>query len=158
HIPANALLVSALMGLLANPGFESEARRWVRLPGLKSALTGLTAAASTWMIWLGWRAAPAEIDYEQALSRAVSEDYLGALPYHRRASADPAHYPNLMAFAAAFTRWADEDADLPVLSHDRRRKAVEIYRKALTAYPDNAVAHANLAEQLSYLGPEHAAE
>lgn len=156
HIPANALLVAALLGLLANPGFEAEARRWFRVPGLKAALTVLAALGSAWMGWLGWRTAPAEVDYEQGLAREAVGDYLGALPYYRRAAAaDPSHYPNRMAFADAYVEWANEDDDLPVLSLDRRRKAIEQYRAAVALYPRNALAYVNLGEQLSLLGSEY---
>jgi O-antigen ligase/Flp pilus assembly protein TadD len=158
HIPANALLVAALFGLLANPGFESDGRRHLRLPGLKTALTLLAAAGAGWTLWLGWRAAPAEIAYQQGLTRTHVGDYLGALTPHRRAAElDPAHQPNYMAFGTAYVGLAG-DEEIPSLAVSWREKAIEQFRAALALNPRDALAHINLAEQLSQTGRERAAE
>lgn len=158
HLPANALLVSALLGLLANPGFESDAARYFRIPGLKAALCFLAAAGAGWTLWLGWKTAPAEIAFEQGRSRTFVADYLGALPYHRRAAVkDPANYLNRFAFAEAFAGLAGEE-EIPALSHSWRQKAIEQFRAALALYPQDAIIRVNLAEQLSLLGPGHEEE
>ena len=158
HIPANALLVAALFGLLANPGFETDGRRRWRLPGLKSVLTLAAAVGAGWTLWLGWRAAPAELAYQQGVGRAHVGDFLGALTPHRRAAElDPAHFPNRMAFGTAYVGLAGEE-EIPALAASWRLKAVEQFRAAIALDPRDALAHVNLAEQLSLAGPERAAE
>lgn len=158
HIPANALLVAALFGLLANPGFEADGRRHWRLPGLKTALTLLAAVGAGWTLWLGWRAAPAELAYQQGLTRTHVGDYLGALTPHRRAAElDPAHQPNYMAFGTAYVGLAGEE-DIPALAVSWRQKAIEQFRAAVALNPRDAMAHINLAEQLSQTGRDQAAE
>lgn len=158
HIPANALLVAALFGLLANPGFEADARRYFRLPGLKTALTLLTAAGAAWTLWLGWRAAPAELAYQQGLTRTHVRDYLGALGLHGRAAElDPAHQPNRMAYGTAFVGLAGEEEITP-LANSWRDKAAKQFAAAVALDPRDAMAHINLAEQLSLIGPERFAQ
>ena len=158
HIPANALLVAALFGLLANPGFETQARRYVRLPGIKSALTLMTAAGAVWTLWLGWRAAPAEVAYQRGLVHSSVRDFLGALNPHRQAAElDPAHQPNLVGFGLAYAGLAGQE-DIPALAVAWRQKAIEQFRAALLLSPRDAWVHINLAEQLSQSGRERAAE
>jgi len=158
HIPANALLVAAVFGLLANPGFESDARRYVRLPGLKTVLTLVAAVGAGWMLWLGWRAAPAELAYQQGLTRTNVRDYLGALTPHRRAAElDPGHFPNRMAFGTAYVGLAETE-EIPDLVRAWREKAMEQFREALVLNPRDALAHINLAEQLSLAGRDRVAE
>lgn len=158
HIPANALMVAAIFGLLANPGFETDGRRRWRLPGLKTALTLAAALGAGWTLWLGWRAAPAELAYQQGVTRAHVGDFLGALTPHRRAAElDPAHHPNRMAFGAAYVGLAGEE-EIPALAVSWRLKAIEQFRAALALDPLDALAHINLAEQLSLAGRERGPE
>lgn len=158
HIPANALLVAAIFGVLANPGFEADARRHLRLPGLKTILTVLAAVGAVWTLWLGWRAAPAEVAYEHGVTRTAVRDYLGALPLHGRAAdLDPGHFPNFMAYGTAYVGLADEE-DVPALAVSWREKAVDQFRVAVALSPRDAVAHVNLAEQLSQSGRDRAEE
>lgn len=153
HIPANALLMAAIFGLLANPGFEADAPRYFRVPGLKLILTLLAAAGAVWTLWLGWRAAPAEVAYQQGLTRTVVRDYLGALPLHQRAAElDPAHFPNFMAYGTAYVGLAEEEVEVPALAASWRGKAVKQFEAAVKLNERDAIAHVNLAEQLSQSG------
>jgi O-antigen ligase len=158
HIPANALLMAAILGLLANPGFEADARRHFRMPGLKTALTLAAAVGAVWTLVLGWRSAPAELAFQQGVTRTHVADYLGALTPHRRAAElDPAHFPNRMAFGTAYVGLAAEE-EIPELAVSWREKAIEQFRAAVALSPRDALAQINLAEQLSTSGRERAEE
>jgi tetratricopeptide (TPR) repeat protein len=154
HIPANALMMAAVFGLLANPGFEADGRRHLKIPGLKTALTLATALGAGWTLWLGWRAAPAELAFQQGVTRTHVADYLGALTPHRRAAElDPAHQPNRMAFGTAYVGLAGEE-EIPALATSWREKAIEQFRAAVALNPRDALALINLAEQLSTSGQD----
>lgn len=158
HIPANALLVAALFGLLANPGFDAEGTSRRGMRALKTLLTLLAAAGSAWTLWLGRRAAPAELAYQQGVTRSHVGDFLGALPQHKRAAdLDPAHFPNLMAYGTAYVGRAGEE-EFPALATDWRKKAVKQFKAAVSVNERDALAHVNLAEQLSLVGPDHVTE
>ena len=125
---------------------------------MKTALSLLAALAAGWTLWLGWRSAPAELSYERGLTRNLVGDYLGALPHFRRASErDPAHFPNRLAFGGAFVGLAQdsETAEIPALARAYQQKAIEQFDAARALNPQDAVAHVNLAEQLSLLDSEH---
>jgi O-antigen ligase len=153
HIPPNAILMAAIFGLLANPGFDSDARRLVRLPGLKTLMTLVAAAAAAFLIGKGWRCGPAELSYEEGLRCLYGADYLGALPHFKEAERlDPNNYLNLSACGQSYAALAEEEEDIPSLQFSWRVKAAEQFERARIVNPHYFIAPMLLAEQLSAIG------
>lgn len=153
HIPANSILMAAVFGLLANPGYDADVRRLFRVPGLKSVMTLLAAAAGGFLIVKGWRCGPAELSYEEGLRCLYGADYLGALPHFKEAERlDPKHYLNLSACGQAYAALADEEEEIPSLQFSWRVKAAEQFERARKVNPHYFIAPMLLAEQLSAIG------
>jgi len=151
HIPANAVLMAAVFGVLANPGFDSDVRR-LRMPGLKTLMTLLAAVAGGWLIVKGWRAWPAEMNYEEGMKELLASEDLQAVNHFKEAERlDPNNYLNLTARGQAYAMLADETT-IPRLRIEWRRRAAEQFERARTVNPHFFIAPMLLAEQLSEIG------
>ena len=100
HVAATAITGAVVMGILANPGFDSEvSRNHFRIPGLRPFSKLMLVAAALWMIggavWLGpadWWSAQAQIARQQEdmqarlenLDRSLERDPLNAEHFYER--------------------------------------------------------------------------
>ena len=154
HIPANAMLMAALLGILANPGYDSDVKRSVRLPALKPTLTTLSVLAGGFLILNGIRWARAEWNFEKGLwiSSDVNRDYLGATPFFKRAiELDPQNYNSYLELGSCYTGLAYEE-QIPKLAVSWWAKAAEQFDQARRLYPQHAPAQLAFADALSSLG------
>ncbi len=153
HIPANAILAGSIFGLLANPGFDSEAKRIVRVPGEKPLLTLLAAAMGGFILWGAWNGIPAELAVERGWFKSYAKDWLGALPdYEKAVTRDPKNPETWFKYGRAYFNLAHED-DMPAaVTRAWNIKAAEKFEKARALYPQNPYYLTSLAEVLSELG------
>jgi hypothetical protein len=82
HVAAIAITGAIIMGLLANPGFDSEvSRTHARLPGLRPFSKLMLVAASVWMIGGAFIFAPADWFAEEAQMARSQDDMQARLEY-----------------------------------------------------------------------------
>lgn len=154
HIPANAVLMAAVFGLLANPGFDGDART-LRLPGLKALLTVLSAVAGAWLLLKGFHAARGEFHYEKGMEALYAGEAMESLRHFERSSRlDPANYRTYLARGQAYAQLAEEYEEIASLSFRWRVKAAEQFELARELHPHFFMTYLLLAEQLSEMGGE----
>ncbi len=99
HVAATAVTAAVLMGLLANPGFDSQTTQALRVPGVRPVCKLMLIAASLWLvggaIWLGpadWWMAKSEMAQQEDdmrsrveyLDKAISRDSHNAEAFYMR--------------------------------------------------------------------------
>ncbi len=74
HVPAVALFVAMLLGVLANPGFEGSLRRPRRIPGVRILSKMAMLGCGTALIWGAWMIGRADYFVERSIVRSGEED------------------------------------------------------------------------------------
>lgn len=74
HVPATALLVALLLGLLASPGFEEMARPQRRLPGVRPLAKGALLAAAAALLAAAWLHGRGDLALAQARLAQARKD------------------------------------------------------------------------------------
>ncbi len=74
HVPAVALTVAVLLGMLANPGFEGSARRPRRIPGVRVMCKVAMLGCGLALIWGAWMIGRADYYVEKSKIRGIEEE------------------------------------------------------------------------------------
>lgn len=74
HVPAVALLVAVLLGVLANPGFEGTLRRPRRIPGVRFMSKVAMLGCGVALIWGAWMIGRADYFVEKSKLRSLDDE------------------------------------------------------------------------------------
>ncbi len=93
HVPAVALLVAVLLGVLANPGFEGSLRRPRRIPGVRVLSKVAMLGCGVTLIWGAWTIGRADYFVERSkVPDSIEETEAGRASWLTRAvELDPAN-------------------------------------------------------------------
>lgn len=142
HIPANALLLAIVFGILANPGvtFEQTTRTttWSDF-----FWRGAICLLAIWLGWSVWQAAPGEYFGERARVLLRDRRFLGAINYAKQATALSPGNPELF-YTLGRARMSGGD--------------VQLDRAAALSYYEAAVAPLERAQTLAPLDESYAVE
>lgn len=153
HIPANALLLASVGGMLANPSVEIDAPPGPVALGLRQLVPRLTlVAAGLWLAVVALPKLPGEWYAEE--SRVARRDgrWLEAANLARLGLGFEKQNPNLY-FSLAESDWEQsQHIRNPAIARSFADAAVAPYREALALFPEDARAWLKLAWTLSMLG------
>jgi tetratricopeptide (TPR) repeat protein len=151
HVPATALLVAVLLGLLANPGFEEMARPQRRLPGVRLLAKGVLPVASAALLAGAWLHGRGEFALAQArLAQARKDESARQKHLDEAARLDPAN-PEIFyqRGLAALDRLTENDRSptSPVLL-----AAIQDLETAVRLHGRNYLQHLALADAYDAVG------
>ncbi len=156
HIPANALLLAWICGLLANPGRElAPAERLThRFP---RALIGVAPRVclpglGIGLLWATWTLLPGEYHAESARVALREEDYIAAVNAARDGLAVTDSDPNLFYYLGEAKLIQGSKAENPVVAHAFYRDAIDAFRNARELFPQETRINLRLGLALDVTG------
>lgn len=153
HIPANALLLASVGGMLANPSVEIDGPRGAVALGLRQLVPRLIlVAAGLWLAVVALPKLPGEWYAEEARVALRDGRWLEAASLARTGLDHEKQNPNLF-FLLAESHWEQsQHVRNPAIARSFADAAVTPYRESLALFPQDARARLKLAWALSMLG------
>ncbi len=148
HIPANLLVITLLLAILANPaaGENKSESRPSRVFGL--SVRGLLMLIGVATLWLTWRYWPAEIQAEKARAALRDDEYLQAIVEGKKGLAlDPTN-PELYHHIGEARLFSAGRFRSRVMADALYRDAAKYLQQGLELFPQDVWRQINLAQAL----------
>ncbi len=159
HIPANALLLASVGGMLANPSVEIDAPRGPVALGARQLIPRLAlVAAGLWLAVVALPKLPGEWYTEQARVALRDGQWLEAASFARLGLDHEKQNPDLYFWLAESDWEQSQHIRNPAIARSFADAAVTPYRESLALFPEDARAGLKLAWTLSMLGRADEAE
>jgi O-antigen ligase len=154
HVAATALLAAVLAGLLANPGFDSEAGSRIKLPTVRPLAKVLLLLASGGLLYGSYQQGPADYAAARAALAASREDMIGQVDYLNESLAHYSLAPDPW-YRRGLTWMAQWRPGLPQQVSERLlNKAVHDFQQAVSLAPQHYLYALALADAYDALREE----
>jgi O-antigen ligase len=139
HIPANALLVAFVFGVLANPGrsLSGDESTAPRVRGVDLCARLALPVLGVWVMAMGLPKLPGEYYSEKARVALRDGKAVQALNFARAGLERESKNPNLYYYMGEARQKLADQIPNPVLAQSFRKAAIEPYEQGLTLFPED---------------------
>lgn len=157
HIPSNALMISFVFGILANPGVERPDTS-SRDRSLSFGAKFMLPVLALWLLFTGMPKLPGEYYTEKARTSLRDGHYEQAARFAEEGIAHEKRNPNLFDYLGAAQGARAEMESAPAGQTALREAAADAYRKGVALFPQDTRLLNNLGDTLNNLGRFEEAE